>query len=102
MNKLLEESIVYPKALNGDRVYVHNYKKKRKDSDGRMVDAGAWEWATVERVQTGWYRDKEGNVTFTHVYDVVLDRTVQDRCGEWHKRLRLTVCDDKLQIETWD
>ena len=91
-----------PKAFNGDRVYVHNYKKKKKDPEtGYLVDAGVWEWGVVYSVSTGWHKDPEtGKVTFSHHFDVVLDREVMNKYKEWNKSLRLTVGSDQIQTET--
>jgi len=90
-----------PKAFNDDRVFVHNYKKKKKDANGNMIDANAWEWATVESVRTGWYRNPEtGIISYRHAYDVVLERQTKNKWGEWVSALRLTVNDDGLQTIT--
>lgn len=62
-----------PKAIPGQMVWVHNYKKKRK-VDGRMVDAEVWEWATVGNVQTRYTEDEKGVFIAKHSYDVCLTR----------------------------
>lgn len=89
-----------PKAFSGDRVLVHNYRKKKKHPDGHMIDANLWEFGKVTSVSSGWDRDREGNISVRHSYNIQLERTVP------HKRwkgevsyLFLTVNDNGLQTE---
>lgn len=87
---------IAPKALNGDRVSVHNYKKKIKTANG-MVDAGRWETGVVDSVSSGWHRYQDGAVKVNHTYEVILDRRTNNRYGESIKYLRLTVGDNGIE-----
>jgi len=84
-----------PKAFGGDRVFVHNYKAKRKTLSGDMVDAGKWEWGKCCHSETHYHQDQEtGEITYSHHYRVVLER--KSNSGGV---LILHVGDDSLETE---
>ena len=83
-----------PIALPGDAVSVHNYKKKYKDDNGDMVDAGVWEEGKVTHTETVWYKDG----TYSHKYAVFLNRQVQVPNRSWKRGLKLYVSEEQIKL----
>lgn len=82
-----------PIALPGRRVWVHNYKKKRKNN-GQMEDANIWELGKVVSTETVW--DKNGG--YRHKYTVFLDRQVQEINRNWCRTLKLYVSEEQISL----
>lgn len=86
-----------PIALPGYAVSVHNYKKKYKDDNGDMVDAGFWEQGKVTHTETVWYADGQ----YRHKYAVFLDRKVQVANRDWVRGLKLYVSEEQIKKITY-